>query len=438
MNPVKPVTQPGTAVRVEALGYRSLRYVSQGLGPFHVLVGPNASGKSTFLDVVAFLGDLLRAGLEVAISGDSGLGIPLRATDGQHLTWMRQGDRFELAVEMAIPSARRGHSRNGDASVCRYEVAVDVSGPLRIVGETLWLKPALFNGTSMSLAQQSLFPQPEDPPRSIVRAPNRRAPQKWRKIVSRGSEPEKVTFRSETSGWQYPFSTDPGRSALASLPADEERFPVATWFRRRLEAGVQRIVLSSEKMRRSSAPGRPRAYLPDGSNLPHVVHALKSEYPDRHASWVSHVREALPDIVTVTTREREEDRHRYLILRYESGLEAPSWLVSDGTLRLLALTLLAYLPDPSGLYLIEEPENGIHPRAVETVLQSLSSVYGAQVLLATHSPLVASLAELGQVLCFARTRDGITDIVAGPDHPRLRDWKGAVDLGTLLASGVLG
>ena len=44
--------------RIEALGFRSLRYVSQRLGPFHVLVGPNASGKSAFLDVLAFLGDL--------------------------------------------------------------------------------------------------------------------------------------------------------------------------------------------------------------------------------------------------------------------------------------------------------------------------------------------------------------------------------------------
>ena len=64
--------------RIEALGFRSLRYVSQRLDPFHVLVGPNASGKSTFLDVLAFLGDLQRADLRQAITGNAPLGIPLR------------------------------------------------------------------------------------------------------------------------------------------------------------------------------------------------------------------------------------------------------------------------------------------------------------------------------------------------------------------------
>jgi predicted ATPase len=425
----------GIVTRIEALGYRSLRYLSQTLGPFQVLVGPNASGKSSFLDVIAFLGDVLRGGVEVAVQGDPRLGIPLRAPDAKHLTWMRQGGRFELAVELSIPAERRHRLKNGSADLCRYEVAIDVTGPLRIAAETLWLRPA---GAADPSRQRSLFPEPPIPPESIVRPPRKHTPRGWKKVVSRGEKPEQVIFSSETSGWNNPFRLGADKAALSSLPEDDERFPVATWFRKVLGEGVQRLVLSSEQMRRPSPPGRSRAYLPDGSNLPLVVHALESDDPDRHDQWVRHVREALPDIESITTREREEDRHRYLVLRYQSGLEAPSWLVSDGTLRLLALTLLAYLPDLSGLYLVEEPENGIHPRAVETVFQSLSSVYGAQVLLATHSPVVASMADLEQILCFARTSEGATDVVPGRQHPRLREWRGSLDLGTLLAAGVLG
>jgi predicted ATPase len=62
-------------------------------------------------------------------------------------------------------------------------------------------------------------------------------------------------------------------------------------------------------------------------------------------------------------------------LKYKSGLIAHSWILSDGTLRLLALNLLAYAPKTPNLMLIEEHENGIHPKRMETVMQSLSSVY---------------------------------------------------------------
>jgi predicted ATPase len=113
-------------------------------------------------------------------------------------------------------------------------------------------------------------------------------------------------------------------------------------------------------------------------------------------------------------------------------------MASDGTLRLLALTLPAYLTELKGAYLIEEPENGIHPKAVETMYDSLSHVYDAQVLLATHSPVILGIAEPQEVLCFAKTNEGATDIVRGDEHPDLQNWRGEVDLGTLFASGVLG
>lgn len=434
-------TSVGT-MRVEVLHYRSLRYVSQMLGPFHVLVGPNASGKSNFLDVLAFLGDILSTDLHTAMLGDDRLNIPLRATDGRDLAWSgsrrfkrQERDTYELAVEMAIPNRlRRAKART--RPVCRYEVKIDVSSEPRLTAETLWLRPPAKPESLQSQSRES-FPQPPKPPWRITHRVNERWPENWDKVLSRGNTPNRVNYRSETSGWTAPFQITSGKSALSNLPEDHSLFPVALWFREMLR-GIQRIVLSGEAMRRPCPPIRRDDYLPDGSNLPHVVHRLSNSHPDRHERWIKHVREALPDIVDITTREREEDRHRYLVLEHSDGQEMPSWLVSDGTLRLLALTLLAYLPDMTGIHLIEEPENGLHPLAVETVLQSLSSVYDAQVLLTTHSPLVARLAKPDELLCVARDEAAGTDMVRGTDHPRLRDWQGSADLGTLLASGVLG
>ena len=52
---------------IEARNYRCLQAISQPLGRFQVLVGPNASGKTTFLDIVAFMGRLVSDGLDAAL-----------------------------------------------------------------------------------------------------------------------------------------------------------------------------------------------------------------------------------------------------------------------------------------------------------------------------------------------------------------------------------
>jgi predicted ATPase len=421
-------------VQIEALNYRCLRYVRQSLAPFQVLIGPNASGKSTFLDVVAFLADLIREKEGVAAA------VAARAPDVHDLYWMRQGDAFELAVEATIPKA--SHDRkNGNHTRVRYEVRVGVhshTGETSLLAETLWLRSEPPSQTDHDPGQRALFPMPPPPPEAIIYQPRKKSPAGWRRVLNKVPESGNDYFRSETSDWNNLFRLGPRRSALANLPEDEEKFPVAIWFRRLLLEGVQRLALNSAALRRPSPPGSPRRFQPDGSNLPWVVTDLEDSAPARLQEWISHVRTALPDLRAIRIVERPEDRHRYLVLDYDTGLHAPSWMVSDGTLRLLALTVLAYLPDLQGIYLIEEPENGIHPRAVETALQSLSSVYDAQVLLATHSPVILSLTKPDQVLCFARTPEGATDIVRGSEHPSLRNWQQETDLGTLFASGVLG
>jgi len=68
----------------------------------------------------------------------------------------------------------------------------------------------------------------------------------------------------------------------------------------------------------------------------------------------------------------------------------------------------------------------------------LSSVYDGQVFMATHSPVLLQLAEPKEVLCLALTDGGATDIIHGDKQPKLREWRGQVGLGALLAAGVLG
>ncbi|MEW5867219.1 MAG: ATP-binding protein [Bacillota bacterium] len=417
---------------IEALRFRCLKHISQPVGPFHVLVGPNASGKTTFLDVVAFLGRLVSDGLDTAVSE--------RTHNFEDLVWNRAGARFELAIEARIPEDRRKRLTKQQYDTVRYEVSVGLEPN---TGETSILaEKALLKGTQKNHRRRktrSFFPMAVTPPPTIITSRGGSSTQTVINKVPGGNDnfyPE--VYGPSGEGRALAFRLGPRKSALGNLPEDESKFPVTTWLKGLLTEGVQQIVLNSLLIRKASPPGQVRGFKPDGSNLPWVIEGLLKRDKTRYREWIAHLQTALPDIEDIRTVERPDDRHRYLVICYRDGLEVPSWMASDGTLRLLALTLPAYLPDFRGVYLIEEPENGIHPRAVETMFQSLSSVYDAQILLATHSPVILSVAQPEQILCFARTNEGATDIVRGSEHPALRDWRGETNLGVLFAAGVLG
>jgi predicted ATPase len=416
---------------IEAKDFRCLQYIRQPLGPFHVLVGPNASGKTTFLDVVAFLGSLVSNGLETAVGE--------RSSNFQDLLWGRTGHYFELALEAAIPEEYRSLLRDKKSDTIRYEVSVgidDKTEEIIIKTEKLLLKKSSI--TTEKPRQLEFFPMPSDPPKTIITARGAVGTQTVINKVTGGNDNfYSEVYQEKGKGWAPAFKLGPRKSALGNLPEDESKFPVATWMKRLLTDGVRQFVLNSLVIRKASPPGQIRGFKPDGSNLPWIIDNLQ-KHPDRFRNWIEHLKTALTDLETIRTIERPDDKHRYLVLCYHGGLEVPSWMASDGTLRLLALTLPAYLPDFPGVYLIEEPENGIHPRAAETMFQSLSSVYDAQILLASHSPVILSMVDVKDVLCFAKTPEGSTDIVPGNRHPALKEWQGETNLGILFAGGVLG
>lgn len=423
--------------RFQALNYRCLRYVDVTLDRFHILVGPNASGKSTLFDALDFLGDLMREGLDFAVEW--------RTRNFQDLVWGRPNkkSRFELAVEFDIPwniHSQLPESQN--FRTFRYEVAIgqDKKGP-HIESERGILISRRNNGRTGDRTQQKLlFPDPLPPPGTFLTQAGRRGA---RTILSKSRE-GRDNFNAETTekpgkGWAVNISFGSRRSTLGNLLDSPERFPMATYVKRTLESHVKFAFLESPEMRRPSPPNKRRVGLgDDGSGLPWAIKILQGEHEKDYHEWLAHVQTTLPDLENIRVVERPEDLHAYLMLRYKTGVEIPSWTASDGTLRFLALTLLAYLPDSNEVYVLEEPENGIHPLALDAVYDSLSSVYDSQVLVATHSPVFLKLAKPEEVLCFAKNEDGATDIVKGDSHPLLHDWQGSIDMDLLFATGVIG
>ncbi|HMO66421.1 MAG TPA: ATP-binding protein, partial [Verrucomicrobiota bacterium] len=396
--------------KIEAANYRCLRAVSQTLERFHVVAGPNGSGKSTFFEVPKVMAAFGRDGL-------SSLWEAGHATQLEELLFLGRGRAFELAVEMEVPESVRLLAKlNGKGpKVVRYEIRIgrketDAEDALpRILNENLWLLPASEARPRARRVQLELeFPSASVGEFTVVHdiAPKNAG---WL-MVAKKTGTGNSYFKAETTKWNLQIRNPAHESALRSLPSDE-RFPLSNWFRRQLLEGAFHLALNSESMRRASPPLKKGGFLPDGSNLPHVVASLPQGANGMEA-WLEHLRTVLPlERLEVVTKE--EDKSRYLVAHYQSGARVPSWHLSDGTLRLLALTLLAYQPDNSAVYFIEEPENGIHPQAVEAVFQSLNSVYEGQVLVATHSPVLVGLCTPHQLLCFSKTAAGETDILNG-------------------------
>jgi len=155
----------------------------------------------------------------------------------------------------------------------------------------------------------------------------------------------------------------------------------------------------------------------NGANLPLVVKNLKTVDPQQFQKWIAMLKTVLPDIENIHIKEQHDTRKIYLSLDYRNGLEVPSWMLSGGILRLLALTLPPFLEDPKGIYIYENPENSLDPDGIKAVFEALASIHSAQVFISTHSPVLLNAVSPDNVLCFEKNEQGASEIVIGSQHP---------------------
>lgn len=426
--------------RIEAFRYRCFDRLDIKVGNFHVLAGANGSGKSTLLDILLLLGDVLKRGVTAAFLEDtSPVGGSPRAQTLRELIHLYRGDIFSFAIEALLPQGvvssledrltekMRINPRRRPERL-RYEVTFEIFNEveLNVVNEYFHIVPA------MSKEPEEGWGIGGERPRA------------WQTVISRErGQPSiiKGEYKDpDTSRYKkvdFSLNINAQQLALANVPLDQSSFPATVYLRQLLEESVMRYEPNWATLRTACPPGQPKQIRADAANLPWRVLALKEERPDFFELWVQHVQQALPNITAIDAVEREEDHHAYLKLEYNGGYSVTSSGLSDGTLRVLALTILPYLSDVPGVICLEEPENGIHPKAIEIVLQSLSSMYDSQVWLSTHSPIALVHTDLESVILMRGNGEGSVRAIRGNEHPHLQEWQTGSDLGILFAGGVL-
>lgn len=210
---------------------------------------------------------------------------------------------------------------------------------------------------------------------------------------------------------------------------------------RSIVASWQFLSIVPERMgrpvRQAMAPGACKLHR-DGSNLGQYLWEIRERDLGAFEGILEALRFVLPfasDIQPGITQEIE--RLVYLQMTEES-FKVPGWLLSTGTLRILAILAALRHPDPPPLLVIEEVENGLDPRTIHLLVEEIRAAITAQttqIILTTHSPYLLDLLDLSHIIVTERVNGEPTFV--RPDEDNLKAWTSSFSPGRLYTIGKL-
>jgi predicted ATPase len=344
--------------RVQVKNFRSFADVDVKLGPLNVLVGRNGMGKSAFLDILRFVRDALRTGLETAMDERHGI-IALR----------RWAPRKPYNVEIALTVERRN----------------------------FWGEYSF----SITSGQQGTYRRGKESCK-VGRGPNEIDDA----FEVKGNEwielPERLAQRPERL-------IRLGESDTLALPGVSVLSPRFSKLRQNLTGSFYSIFPNT--LRVPQKPSNERILSDHGDNLASIVRRLQ-----KNKFRFAKLLRALARVVDGVTDLRVRQVGGYLVTELKHEDLGPSaWFElsqeSDGTLRLLGMLVALYQYQPvSTLLALEEPENALHPGALAVlsdVLYEASRQH--QIITTTQSPDLISRFKVNELLVVERV-NGVSEI----------------------------
>ncbi len=170
--------------------------------------------------------------------------------------------------------------------------------------------------------------------------------------------------------------------------------------------------------------GGPIRLAKDGSNIAEYLLSIRNINQRVFDGIVESLQYILPyarDLQPALTSELE--RTVYLQMT-EGDFKVPGWLLSTGTLRIVALLALLRHPTPPPLIVIEEVENGLDPRTIHLLVDEIRNAVESgrtQVILTTHSPYLLDLLDLSHIVLVDRV-NGEPTFTRPADQESLQEW----------------
>jgi predicted ATPase len=348
------------------------------LQPFTILVGRNGSGKSNFLDALAFLRDAMARGVPEAVKNRG----------GRDVIRCHSANTQVISIDLTI--AFHGHTTDSIYDV-EYAIQVElpsIDGP-GVRRETCQIhKPnqGVWSGFEVNHGRV-----------------------KWI-----GSNPHPL------SGTVHEFPRD---QLLLSVFNSDDISELNKAFRTMVVYNF-----NPDAIRRLERPSPGYLLDRDGSNLASVIQTLKDQDPEqlqRAREYLSYIAEDVESFDAVRYGEYETIRFQMKPLAGKPSLEFDAASMSDGTLRALAAIIAGFQVSPQfghpSMVGIEEPETALHPAATDTLIGALrEATEHTQILLASHSPDMLENRDLSPAeVLVVRMKGGQTEIA--PVGPAARE-----------------
>jgi predicted ATPase len=229
----------------------------------------------------------------------------------------------------------------------------------------------------------------------------------------------------------------PEQSILSQVK-DPERYPPLAWLQRQYEA--IRLYRNwsfgpSAALRREQSTHGSSDFLSDGGeNLALVLSKIRTKVKTELLESLNKLYDGIEDLhLTI------DGGNVLLFLEEKGGREIPATRLSDGTLRYLCLLAILLHPEPPPLIAIEEPELGLHPDAISHVAELLKRASErTQLVVTTHSRmLVDAFTDDPSSVVVCEKENGATRFLR-LDPPALTSWLEKYSLGELWSMGELG
>jgi predicted ATPase len=151
---------------------------------------------------------------------------------------------------------------------------------------------------------------------------------------------------------------------------------------------------------------------------------MEREHPKKLKKILQGIAEKIPGIDKIETEKSTDGR---LLLKFnDKGFKDPFYVqqMSDRTLKVFAYLLMMEDPSPPPFICIEEPENGLYHKSLESLAgefrQHASPRKGdSQIFITTHQPYFVNSLDPTEVWVIKKNEDGFSSINRASDNSRI-------------------